>query len=36
MLEGILAVEEEHGQRSLQLLADLDKDWKTRIARPGK
>src|SRR2546423_7393232 len=30
MLEGILAVEEEHADDLASFLADLDKDWKTR------
>jgi len=30
MLEGILAVEEEHANDMAGLLSDLDKDWKTR------
>ena len=30
MLEGILAVEEEHANDLSSFLADLDKDWKTR------
>jgi len=30
MLEGILAVEEEHADDLSSFLADLDKDWKTR------
>jgi bacterioferritin len=30
MLEGILAVEEEHADDMACLLSDLDKDWKTR------
>lgn len=30
MLEGILAVEEEHAEDLVSFLADMDKDWKTR------
>ena len=30
MLEGILAIEEEHADDLSSFLADLDKDWKTR------
>jgi len=30
MLEGILAVEEEHADDLASFLADMDKDWKTR------
>jgi bacterioferritin len=30
MLEGILAVEEEHAEDLVSFLADIDKDWKTR------
>jgi bacterioferritin len=30
MLEGILAVEEEHADDLVSFLADMDKDWKTR------
>jgi bacterioferritin len=30
MLEGILAVEEEHAEDLSSFLSDLDKDWKTR------
>jgi len=30
MLEGILAVEEEHANGLASFLADMDKDWKTR------
>lgn len=35
MLEGILAVEEEHADDLASFLADMDKDWKTRNRRPG-
>src|SRR5216110_3114670 len=35
MLEGILAVEEEHAEDLSSFLADLDKDWKTRDRTTG-
>jgi bacterioferritin len=35
MLEGILAVEEEHADDLASFLADLDKDWKTRDRTTG-
>jgi len=35
MLEGILAVEEEHADDLSKFLADLDKDWKTRDRTAG-
>lgn len=35
MLEGILAVEEEHANDLASFLADLDKDWKTRDRTSG-
>jgi bacterioferritin len=35
MLEGILAVEEEHADDLSSFLADLDKDWKTRDRTAG-
>ena len=35
MLEGILAVEEEHADDLSSFLADLDKDWKTRDRTTG-
>jgi len=35
MLEGILAVEEEHANDLSSFLADLDKDWKTRDRSAG-
>src|SRR6266498_1660298 len=35
MLEGILAVEEEHADDLANFLADLDKDWKTRDRTSG-
>jgi bacterioferritin len=35
MLEGILAVEEEHADDLSSFLADLDKDWKTRDRTMG-
>jgi bacterioferritin len=35
MLEGILAVEEEHADDLSSFLADLDKDWKTRERSAG-
>ena len=35
MLEGILAVEEEHADDLSSFLADLDKDWKTRDRTGG-
>ena len=35
MLEGILAVEEEHATDLANFLADLDKDWKTRDRTAG-
>jgi bacterioferritin len=35
MLEGILAVEEEHAEDLASFLADLDKDWKTRDRTTG-
>ena len=35
MLEGILAVEEEHADDLASFLADLDKDWKTRDRSAG-
>src|SRR5688500_14334992 len=35
MLEGILAVEEEHADDLSSFLADLDKDWKTRDRKSG-
>jgi bacterioferritin len=35
MLEGILAVEEEHADDLSKFLADLDKDWKTRDRSAG-
>ena len=35
MLEGILAVEEEHADDLSSFLADLDKDWKTRDRSAG-
>ena len=34
MLEGILAVEEEHADDLASFLADLDQDWKTRDRSP--
>src|SRR3954468_18043773 len=35
ILEGILAVEEEHADDLASFLADLDKDWKTRDRKNG-
>lgn len=35
MLEGILAVEEEHADDLASFLADLDQDWRTRDRSPG-
>lgn len=35
MLEGILAVEEEHADDLASFLADMDKDWKTRDRTAG-
>jgi bacterioferritin len=35
MLEGILAVEEEHAEDLSSFLADLDKDWRTRDRTAG-
>ena len=35
MLEGILAVEEEHADDLASFLADMDKDWKTRDRKSG-
>jgi bacterioferritin len=35
MLEGILAVEEEHADDLASFLADMDKDWKTRDRTQG-
>lgn len=35
MLEGILAVEEEHADDLASFLADMDKDWKTRERTAG-
>jgi bacterioferritin len=35
MLEGILAVEEEHANDLSSFLSDLDKDWKTRDRSAG-
>ena len=35
MLEGILAVEEEHADDLASFLADMDKDWKTRDRSSG-
>lgn len=35
MLEGILAVEEEHADDLSSFLADMDKDWKTRDRTAG-
>lgn len=35
MLEGILAVEEEHADDLASFLADMDKDWKTRERSAG-
>ena len=35
MLEGILAVEEEHADDLSSFLADMDKDWKTRDRKKG-
>lgn len=35
MLEGILAVEEEHADDLSSFLADMDKDWKTRDRKSG-
>jgi bacterioferritin len=35
MLEGILAVEEEHADDLSSFLADMDKDWKTRDRTSG-
>lgn len=35
MLEGILAVEEEHADDLVSFLADIDKDWKTRDRTTG-
>ena len=35
MLEGILAVEEEHAEDLASFLADMDKDWKTRERSSG-
>src|SRR5438445_4117934 len=35
MMEGILAVEEEHADDLSKFLADLDKDWKTRDRTAG-
>lgn len=35
MLEGILAVEEEHADDLSSFLADMDKDWKTRERKGG-
>jgi bacterioferritin len=35
MLEGILAVEEEHADDLSSFLADLDKDWRTRDRTAG-
>jgi bacterioferritin len=36
MMEGILAVEEEHADDLANFLADMDKDWKTRDRTSGK
>jgi bacterioferritin len=35
ILEGILAVEEEHAADLAKFLADMDKDWKTRERKSG-
>lgn len=35
MLEGILAVEEEHADDLASFLADIEKDWKTRDRKTG-
>jgi bacterioferritin len=35
ILEGILAVEEEHADDLSSFLADMDKDWKTRDRKSG-
>ena len=35
ILEGILAVEEEHADDLAKFLADMDKDWKTRERKNG-
>ena len=35
ILEGILAVEEEHADDLASFLADMDKDWKTRDRTAG-
>jgi bacterioferritin len=35
MLEGILAVEEEHADDLASFLADIEKDWKTRERKSG-
>lgn len=35
ILEGILAVEEEHADDLASFLADMDKDWKTRDRKSG-
>src|SRR5947209_662758 len=35
ILEGILAVEEEHADDLVSFLADIDKDWKTRDRSSG-
>ena len=35
MLEGILAVEEEHADDMASFLADIEKDWKTRERKSG-
>jgi bacterioferritin len=35
MLEGILAVEEEHADDLASFLADIEKDWKTRDRKSG-
>ncbi len=35
ILEGILAVEEEHADDLAKFLADMDKDWKTRERKSG-
>ncbi len=35
ILEGILAVEEEHADDLSSFLADMDKDWKTRERKKG-
>src|SRR4029078_1072428 len=36
ILEGILAVEEEHADDMAKFLADMDKDWKRRERKSGE